>query len=132
MLLRNLCSQEIEEKSSSEDEYEEEDMDEECDEIQNERSDVDNLQKTETSKKRGKVSNLIEPCKDCIRNVLLMYFTKLFKHCISDFLSELGIEKEDEEDSPWDSEVSILVFAGLAAKITVLLRVPYSPIHRTH
>lgn len=44
-----------------------------------------------------------------------MYFTKLFKHCISDFLSELGIEKEDEEDSPWDSEVSILVFAGLAA-----------------
>lgn len=61
-----------------------------------------------------------------------MYFTKLFKHCISDFLSELGIEKEDEEDSPWDSEVSILVFAGLAAKITVLLRVPYSPIHRTH
>ncbi|XP_053541775.1 ankyrin repeat domain-containing protein 26 isoform X9 [Ictalurus punctatus] len=64
---------EIEEKSSSEDEYEEEDMDEECDEIQNERSDVDNLQKTETSKKR-------------------------------DFLSELGIEKEDEEDSPWDSE----------------------------
>lgn len=37
-------------------------MDEECDEIQNERSDVDNLQKTETSKKRGKVSNLIEPC----------------------------------------------------------------------
>lgn len=45
-----------------------------------------------------------------------MYFTKLFKHCISDFLSELGIEKEDEkedeEDSPWDSEVSILEFAG--------------------
>lgn len=62
MLLKNLCSQEIEEKSSSEDEYEEEDMDEECDDIQNERSDVDNLQKTETSKKRGKVSNLIEPC----------------------------------------------------------------------
>lgn len=35
-----------------------------------------------------------------------MHFMKLFKPCISDFLSELGIEKEDEEeDSPWDSEV---------------------------
>lgn len=58
-----------------------------------------------------------------------MYFTKLFKHCISDFLSELGIEKEDEkedeEDSPWDSEVSILVFAGLAAKIEYRT-VPYA------
>ncbi|MCJ8736043.1 hypothetical protein PDJAM_G00254300 [Pangasius djambal] len=65
---------EREEKSSSEDEYEEEDVDEECDEVQNERSEVEHLQKTETSKKR-------------------------------DFLSELGIEKEDEEeDSPWDSE----------------------------
>lgn len=54
-----------------------------------------------------------------------MYFTKLFKHCISDFLSELGIEKEDEEDSPWDSEVSILEFAGLAAKIEYRT-VPYA------
>ncbi|XP_053093156.1 ankyrin repeat domain-containing protein 26 isoform X3 [Pangasianodon hypophthalmus] len=67
---------EREEESSSEDDYEEEDVDEECDEVQNERSDVEHLQKTETSKKR-------------------------------DFLSELGIEKEDEEeDSPWDSELS--------------------------
>ncbi|MCI4381927.1 hypothetical protein PGIGA_G00257550 [Pangasianodon gigas] len=65
---------EREEESSSEDEYEEEDVDEECDEVQNERSEVEHLRKTETSKKR-------------------------------DFLSELGIEKEDEEeDSPWDSE----------------------------
>ncbi|XP_060742708.1 ankyrin repeat domain-containing protein 26 [Tachysurus vachellii] len=65
---------EREEKSPSEDEYEEEDMDEECDEVQNERAEVKLPTKTEMSKKR-------------------------------DFLSELGIEKEDaEEDSPWDSE----------------------------
>lgn len=44
-----------------------------------------------------------------------MYFMNVFKHCISDFLSELGIEKEDEEeDSPWDSEVSIIAFVSLA------------------
>ncbi|KAK3526644.1 hypothetical protein QTP70_030857 [Hemibagrus guttatus] len=64
---------EREEKSSSEDEYEEEDMVEECDEVQNEKAEVDHLQKAEKSKR--------------------------------DFLSELGIEKEEEkEDSPWDSE----------------------------
>ncbi|XP_060770671.1 ankyrin repeat domain-containing protein 26 isoform X3 [Neoarius graeffei] len=67
---------EREEKSSSEDECEEEDVDEEYDEVQNERSEIVHVQKTETCKKR-------------------------------DFLSELGIEKEDEEeDSPWDSELS--------------------------
>lgn len=50
--------------------------------------------------------------------MLFMYFMKVFKHCISDFLSELGIEKEDEEeDSPWDSEVSIMALVSLAAKI---------------
>lgn len=43
------------------------------------------------------------------KNMLFLYFIKTFKHCILDFLSELGIEKEDEEeDSPWDSEVNIV------------------------
>lgn len=45
-----------------------------------------------------------------------MYFMKAFKRWISDFLSELGIEKEDEEeDSPWDSEVGIVALVSLAA-----------------
>lgn len=46
--------QEREEKSSSEDEYEEEDMVEECDEVQNEKAEVDHLPKAEKSK-RGEV-----------------------------------------------------------------------------
>lgn len=41
------------EKPSSEDE--EEDVDEECDEVQNKGVEVETLQKTETCRKRGKV-----------------------------------------------------------------------------
>ncbi|XP_036432152.1 ankyrin repeat domain-containing protein 26 isoform X6 [Colossoma macropomum] len=71
------------EKASSEDEYEEDDIEEEYDKAETERSEgsehdeeVEQPQKTEKSQDKKR-----------------------------DFMSELGIEKEDdEEDSPWDSE----------------------------
>lgn len=51
----------------------------------------------------------------------------MFKRCVSDFLSELGIEKEDdEEDSQWDSEVSLAALISLAAKVV------YSPVCKSH
>lgn len=94
------------EKSFSEDEYDEEDdeEEEEYDEVQNEITADEQLQ---TSKKRGKTLNLIKPCKACIRNNVHVFHGSV--NNVSDFLSELGIEKEDEEgDSPWDSVVSMV------------------------
>lgn len=60
-------TQEIMEKSSSDDESVEDDVDEECNEVQNKSVEVETLHKTETCMKRGKVENPIEACECCIK-----------------------------------------------------------------
>lgn len=57
--------------------------------------------------RRGVRINVLENRAKLVEEIFFFaYLKKLLKPCISDFLSELGIEREDAgEDSPWDSEV---------------------------
>ncbi|KAK1789752.1 hypothetical protein P4O66_015654 [Electrophorus voltai] len=97
------------EKVSSEDE--ENEVKDEYDETEGESSEgsdldeeVEHHQKTETSqdKPRGKLLKILGTLnKAGVRCFLFINFNNFL-----DFMSELGIEKDSEEDSPWDSEIT--------------------------